>query len=555
MKKVLLLVFFICLGQHLIAQQMQQIKITTLQVKNNLPANIDEWQKTPAALLMVAQKQRNAALKEIKIVVQIKNGGNIVCGNTFTTAQPIAPFEVRTFTSNELIGYLNNCKTLKDGSYQLCVQFFNLDKLPISDEVCREFIVETQNANDFEPPTLISPDNGTIFSEQDLKKPLQFRWTPLVPKPREQVTYRLRVWQLMQGQKAATARAANTPIVDKEVKDITQTIVPNLNASACTTPYTCTFVWQIQATNKDGKPIGKNNGSSGLYTFSSSNCDANLQIKVDSVRCLGVDGTNSIYKICIRSIYQSITGNLSYTTPGAGLFALHPSSTPTYPISGMVPAALVTQNSGVSVTTQTYCFTVAVPTSQTSIYIMLQGDDINPGPAVCKPGADTLINLPPCICNFCNTPSFVLNAPVPTTINYNGGQLNLSQPLTITTTPIKTIKNITADLVYFEMQPENDACISCNKDAQLYGIFANGTNTEVFTNTNNNQVIPIKINTPNLIACCKASFKWCIRYKVEFTDCSSCSKIICYQKTKEGCASTAAIESNPAESQTTPNKQ
>lgn len=39
-----------------------------------------------------------------------------------------------------------------------------------------------------------------IAQKIDLNDLVTFRWTPLVPKPKDPVTYRLKVWQLMQGQ-------------------------------------------------------------------------------------------------------------------------------------------------------------------------------------------------------------------------------------------------------------------------------------------------------------------------------------------------------------------
>ncbi len=44
-------------------------------------------------------------------------------------------------------------------------------------------------------------------------------------KTKEPVTYRLRVWQLMQGQNGVAAMKSNSPVVDKEVREITQATV------------------------------------------------------------------------------------------------------------------------------------------------------------------------------------------------------------------------------------------------------------------------------------------------------------------------------------------
>lgn len=113
----------------------------------------------------------------------------------------------------------------------------------------------------------LSPPNGYLFTEEDLKKPISFRWTPVIPRPRETLTYRLRVWQLMQGQNGLQATQINQPIITKDVDNITQVVINNLLAGPCKPPYLCEFIWNVQALNRDGKPIGENNGTSEGFTF------------------------------------------------------------------------------------------------------------------------------------------------------------------------------------------------------------------------------------------------------------------------------------------------
>ncbi len=517
--------------------QMNQIRIVSFQVKNTLPAKIDEWTSTPGALILTAQKMPNTRLKEVKLVLQIRSNGAIVCGNNYSTAQLMPPFEVRTITTNELTSMLGNCKELKEGSYQICAQYFNIDKLAISEEVCREFKVESSKPEDFAPPTLINPDNGKVFTPEDMKKPLQFRWTPLVPKPRDPVTYRLKVWQLMQGQNGTAAMRANTPVIEKDVREITQAIVNNIYTGPCRPPYLCDFVWTVQALGRDDKPLGRNNGMSDVFSFSVSSCQFDHKIFVDSVRCVKTEGANSIYKICIRSQYQSALHNLQYGGPSTGVLA-YVGMTP-YPISGLTPA-LTPQNSG-AMTTVTYCFNITVPTGTPTVDIGIQGNDVDPGPFVCQPGVSTKVTLPPCACDFCKEPNFILNTPLPSSINYGSNQLSFNQTLGVLTMPSKPIKSIAAELVYFEMKPENDFCLPCNKDAATYGHFANGTNSMYQTGPTTS--LPIVVTTPQLTPCCGATFRWCIRYKIEFMDCTTCSKVVCYEKKKEGC--TNAPNSNP----------
>ena len=267
--KLLLLCLLFSLLANSQAGQINQINIVSFTVKQVLPGSIDNWISTPGALLMMAQKVPNPRMVEPRLVVQIRSGGATICGNNEATARPVDPFDVRTFNTADLTGFLNNCHELKEGAYTICVQFFNIDKIAISKEVCKDFRVEAVNI-EYAPPTLITPDNGKKFAGVELQGPVMFRWSPLVPKPKEPVTYRMKVWQLMQGQNGTTAMRTNQPIATKDVDNLTQATVNGIWTGPCKPPYLCDYIWNVQALNRSGKPMGNNNGNSEPYTFSAT---------------------------------------------------------------------------------------------------------------------------------------------------------------------------------------------------------------------------------------------------------------------------------------------
>lgn len=271
MKKIKLLLLLLMLGTASAYSQLQQIKIVSFTVKNQLPPVIDNWGNIPGSLLLVAQLPPNVSVKGIRLMVQIKGGGAIICSNNSAGGMQVDEFTTRTFSANELTSTLQGCRDLKEGSYSICVQFYNVDRVAISNEVCKEFSVEAPKDIEYTPPTLITPENGKVFSEAELSRPVTFRWTPLVPKPRDPVTYRLKVWQLMQGQNSTEAMRTNQPIVTKDVDNITQAVVNGIYTGPCRPPYLCDYVWQVQALNREGKPIGKNEGKSDSYTFKVEN--------------------------------------------------------------------------------------------------------------------------------------------------------------------------------------------------------------------------------------------------------------------------------------------
>ena len=642
MKKLKLLL--LCLPFSLLANsqagQINQVNIVSFTVKNTLPSNVDSWLSVPGALIMVAQKVPSPVpMREPRLVVQIRSGGAVLCGNNVATGKQVDPFDVRTFNTGDLIGILSNCRELKAGTYTICAQFFNIDKVAISREVCKEFKVEAANV-EYAPPTLITPEDGKKFSVSELMQPLQFRWTPLVPKPKEPVTYRLRVWQLMQGQNGAAAIRSNTPVADREVKEITQTVVTGILTGPCKPPYLCDFVWNVQALNREGKPMGNNNGTSEPFTFGvkeeATKCPSNLfpedkkNFSAEEARRQPITfkwskiespGEKSTYRLRVWQLMQGQSGSQAmksntplvtkevrtvteatvsgiYTGPCKPpylcdfIWAVEKINASGQVICSSEPTMFfVTQyiiqldsikvvctnkpgvysfsftltnvNAGTANLTN-FAITSSVPAGATfGSYAPPIGTSIASGNQltitgtinaatnlsnICigaeitdaannfwKASKDTCVKVETCRCDACDEKNFVMNVPKPAQISWANNALSFNQSINITTTPPKTIKSIRAELVYYEVIPQIDDCLPCDKDATLYGHFATGTNSQQWNGPQTS--LSINITTPN-VPCCSTTFRWCIRYKVEFTDCTVCSKVVCYEKKKEGCTTT-----------------
>jgi hypothetical protein len=322
-------------------------------------------------------------------------------------------------------------------------------------------------AQNYRLPQATSPANNTMFSAADMQKPITFRWTPVIPKPQEPVIYRIRVWQLMQGQTGLQAMKANQPVITKDFNDDTEGSIANLIIGPCKLPYLCSFVWTVQAINRDKKPFGNNNGMSEASAFSASSCDVQLSLKLQSITCLPATRDNNNYKICIAATYVSTTYSLTYANSGSGLKAYAPSYSPVYSISNIAPALQV-QNTGPS-STVNYCFNVSVPVGQTNIKIGLQGDDKNTGPIVCQAGAELAVKLPECKTCDCGTWS-------PLTVNrvnkYECGSKNIiawkcNQPFNF--------------IASYQCSPNNETC----QPKTSWNITKDGINIKTGNGTNN----------------------------------------------------------------------
>ncbi|MEO9211137.1 MAG: hypothetical protein ABI208_08560, partial [Ginsengibacter sp.] len=263
--------------------QSYPISSITISLPPNPDAITANWGTATSMLTIsaVAQSQGgriNPLVEKSKILVIIKQDGKKICGAYSTSSAPDANFNSisKVWSGSNAVGLLGKDCTLPPGNYELSVQFFRADGaaiIPLSPEKTKPFTIKGNEQQSYQPPQNIMPTNGTILSVENYNKPITFRWIPIVPRPKDPITYRLRVWQLMQGQSGVQAMKANQPIITKDVDNITQAIITNLITGPCKPPYMCNFVWTVQALNKDGKPLGMNEGKSEITQFSIGSSD------------------------------------------------------------------------------------------------------------------------------------------------------------------------------------------------------------------------------------------------------------------------------------------
>jgi hypothetical protein len=545
--KLMLLLGLISFGAKSQVGQIQQIKIVSFTVKNQLPAVIDNWNNTPGSLLLVAQKPPTIRVEGVRLVLQIRSNGAMICGTNASNGLPVDNFTTRTFSASELTGILSGCHDLKDGTYSLCAQFFNIDKVAISNEVCKEFTVVTPKpTTDYSRPNIITPADGSTISEKDIAKPIVFKWTPVVPPPPDKnIVYHVRVFEVMPGeQPIAVLRRNNEPVYTKDVPGLTQTVwqlpADSKNGGR-------KFIWTVQATNKDGQPYGENDGTSEPAVFS---VQTQYIIQLDSLKvlCTATPGQYS---------FSYIITNLNNTTAEFQNINVYSSSPAGATISSYTPVLGTTIAASGGTLTVTGIINGSPSLNNICIKtkIQKQGD---PG----KNAEDYLCDsVKACKCDACDEKKVKINIVPSTNIVINGNNtLTLNQPISIITTPPKLVKSIKAELVYFEFVPESEDCLPCNKDSKTFGNFDNGTlanTTGTGSGTHslawnftppksfiNSNTAAITITLPPTVKCCDATIRWCIRYVVTFDDCTVCNKLVCYEKKKEGCAKGNPIPDN-----------
>ncbi|MDP3312042.1 hypothetical protein [Lutibacter sp.] len=250
----------------------------------NPDANIAEWSKSMPPLMISAQTRMEQGkvspmVQESSILVSIKGNG-VVCGHYSIDNAPASNFNspAKVWSGETALNLLGEACVLKPGIYEFCVKFYGNGAAGqvLIGEACKSFTIKETERKSYQPPQALAPVNGLSYTTGDFAQPQLFRWTPVIPKPQEPVTYRLKVWQMMQGQTSTQAMQVNQPIITKDVENMTQIVINNILDDPCKPPYLCDFVWNVQALNREGNPIGDNKGMSSPFQFAVNKAAPNV---------------------------------------------------------------------------------------------------------------------------------------------------------------------------------------------------------------------------------------------------------------------------------------
>ncbi len=274
MKKPLLILLLLATTR--LFAQTNPITAITITLPTNPDAFAGNWGNAASVFTISASARLTGgridpSVEESKILVIIKKNGAKICGSYASTNAPATKFRTasREWNGAEAIALLGKGCSLAPGDYELSVQFFAGGAKPValSEEKIKPFTIRGNDQQAYQPPQPVVPATSTALVEADIKKPIIFRWTPVIPKPATPVIYRLKIWQLTQGQNGPQAIKANQPILTKDVDNITEAVITNIITGPCKPPYLCSFVWNVQALSRDGKPLGGNNGISESFAF------------------------------------------------------------------------------------------------------------------------------------------------------------------------------------------------------------------------------------------------------------------------------------------------
>jgi hypothetical protein len=146
---------------------------------------------------------------------------------------------------------MNRTGQLPPGNYQIIVHLDSADG-PVpriaSIEQTRTFFLSATQL-----PVLMMPADGAKLKAEAAQTAITFRWTPVSPKPTENVRYHVQVFEVLDYQTPMQALRSNMPLLDKEVLGATQYIwQPQLSFIDSTHKK---FIWTIQSFDYQGQII------------------------------------------------------------------------------------------------------------------------------------------------------------------------------------------------------------------------------------------------------------------------------------------------------------
>ncbi len=277
--KQLLIIFCLLFSALLLKAQIN----VNLSLSGRPPANLTEWGNRKDVLtLIIGPAQSQSA--DVKIKTTIKTLDGTIVGatnlNTAKTFTPLAgavvilnsldvlPLENVVFTGKYQSTLIRTGKLAAD-NYMLCVQLLRAtDYAPASAEVCKTFYLAA-----YQLPILTQPSNEQELNAKLAQTAITFRWTPVAPASPTPVTYRLRVFEILENQHNLQALRSNQPLLDKNIIGTTQFIwQPQLSMM----PYSGEenkrdtaqqkiigkkFIWTIQTLDNNGQPLNQTDGN------------------------------------------------------------------------------------------------------------------------------------------------------------------------------------------------------------------------------------------------------------------------------------------------------
>ncbi len=203
----------------------------------------------------------------VRVSVRLVRSGYGQIASAQSQALTFGPGAITTINTDELTDYgtydydnslksqIQQTGRLPEGDYEFCLDFEDEFGVALLSNVCATFTIV-----DPEAPALLFPFDAEILEDQYPS----FQWTPIQAPVSYGIRYQLKIVELLDGQVASQALAANFAHYQNSTLTESNLVYP-IDAIELVRGHT--YVWQIQALNENNQPATSNNGYSEIWTF------------------------------------------------------------------------------------------------------------------------------------------------------------------------------------------------------------------------------------------------------------------------------------------------
>ena len=246
--------------------QTSQLQLQTIIQPYPSPY-ISDWQTQPG--IVMVELSSNAP-QEYEIVLQARISGSrygqvaegrsmpirIPAGEQFLTIHSPDMVDWGSVSYNHVLeSQIIQTGRIPEDEYELCITALHFpDDIPLAED-CQPFTVLLP-----EPPSLILPEDGASLSEAT---PL-FQWTAAQWIPGKPLQFLLRIVPQQPGQTPQEALFGNAPQLEISLANLDFLVYP---PDALPLEEAQWYVWQVQALDEAGYPVGENDGRSEIWRF------------------------------------------------------------------------------------------------------------------------------------------------------------------------------------------------------------------------------------------------------------------------------------------------
>lgn len=229
-----------------------------------LSSFVSDWERNPSQITLMVSNIGQKALDAV-ITVQLQGSRSglsmtstgraiqLRAGSNVLLVRDIVDFAAIRFSGSDKEA-LGISRRLPDDHWELCVSI-SINELNQEIPVCENFVLQFAVA-----PSLLHPADE---AEVSTRFPV-FQWNTASMKSGVRILYRLRIVELQSGQSPEQAMNSNPAVFMHDAIPIPTYVYP---VSAEPLKIGTRYVWQVQAVDEYGTPLGDNNGNSEIRQF------------------------------------------------------------------------------------------------------------------------------------------------------------------------------------------------------------------------------------------------------------------------------------------------